>query len=142
MTATQIEVRDRLEIQDLYAAVVGFLDAGAADAFVACFTEDATFSSTSGLHLTGHEDLRRFATEFHERARRRDVRPRHLVASVLLEQAGPDVVGSCLSFLVETPRGGQPALAIAASYSDRLRRDPDAWRFASRVVARDGEADR
>ncbi|MFJ8791798.1 nuclear transport factor 2 family protein [Streptomyces sp. NPDC102462] len=126
-------------IHQLYHRQSHLIDGGRAADWAATFTADATFDSPSyPAAVTGTAALTAFAGEFAATAAAAGVVRRHIVTNLVVESAGADTL-RVLAYLqiVATPRGGTPHLERLTTLTDRVVRDGDVWRVASRRVRRD-----
>lgn len=126
---------DMFAIQELYARYNNAVDSGAADAWAATFTADATFNPGPGVSFKGTADLRAFAARLAER-----FDGRHWNNNLVVEAAPGGATGSCYLLLVRPGRdGGLAQVTASGFYRDELAKGPDGWRFKSRHATIEGE---
>lgn len=103
-------------------------DSRDADAWLACFTDDATYS-VHGTEYAGTDGLRRFL------AQRRDGAGKHHHGVPLITRTGAD------ELLVESDyfgfRRGPDGIVVGGTgrYADRLRRQDGRWLIAERRIS-------
>lgn len=123
-----LSASDVVAIQQLYARFCNTLDDGHAEAFVDCFTADATFGGV-GKPLRGHEALHKFAISL------RGKNIRHVATGIYVDGDADQAVGQ--AYLVAY-RGSRPAKLLATGrYRDKISRADGSWRFTERVFTPD-----
>ena len=131
-----ITAEDYAAIQMLYARVYAAADAGNAEGFGACFTEDGTLTIAGRLASSGRAAL--VARSRTNSAARVGKRRRHLCSQLLLESLGNGAVkGQCYFQAFDIVPGSLPALTHMGVCDDVIVRDQGEWRFASRSVSFD-----
>ena len=121
---------DRLDIHELYSRWCVFLDTGQAEAWARLFTKQGVFEFEAlEVRAEGHEALRTFAAEVHERERGLT---RHYMHNVLLDTDGRSVTGRADIELLDLRAGGDARILKTARYEDRIVRAGTGWRFAER----------
>jgi ketosteroid isomerase-like protein len=119
-----IDPRDRQEIRDLTVRYNDAFDGNDAQAWVETFTEDGVFESRVGGRAEGREALLAFFT----------ARPHttlHATTDALVEGDGDEATQRCTVLVFERD-GDNVSLRSVGSYTDRLRRTPEGWRFTYR----------
>jgi SnoaL-like domain len=152
---------DELEIRNVIAALALLSDMGDIDEWGMLFTEDADYTTESGVGWHGR-------AEIVESGRQRRARGthgpgsnnRHLSASVLVRSTGPDTAEaeSYLAMYKDLPPDGadllpegpgqdgdlekSPELLVLGYYRDRFLRTSDGWKVAHRELARSSHTPR
>jgi SnoaL-like domain len=130
--AANLTPTDYVEIEQLYARYNIALDSGDAEAWVATFTPDGTFNTSSG-----REGLLKFAKEWHEK--RNGANRRHWNSNLRLMGTPEGAEGSVYLMLLDVST--RPAsIALTGMYSDTLVKTADGWRFKKRQVKGDTPA--
>ncbi|MFZ4518123.1 MAG: nuclear transport factor 2 family protein [Microthrixaceae bacterium] len=125
--------QDELAIRDLVARVARLADSDDVEAYVALFTDDASWEMP-GAERRGHADIRAGAEE---RRAAGVVGPgthsRHVVGTVVVDLDGDRATAaSTWQFYVDTATA--PRLVLMGTYDDTFARTPDGWRLARRVI--------
>ena len=130
--------QDYLEIQNLYALYNLTSDAGDAEAYAGCWTEDGALSIPQlKFRVEGRAELTAFKKQ--DKERRGGRYRRHWNGSVCLEKIDDDTVrGRCYLQGYNGLPGSLPELADVGTYEDRIVRVEGEWRFASRIITMDG----
>jgi 3-phenylpropionate/cinnamic acid dioxygenase small subunit len=132
-----IDLRDHVEIQELYARYNHYIDSDRFDEWVSLFTSDGVFASAG--QCRGHEQLAAFVRDRAERQQDLTFRgAQHWNTNLVLERDGDVVRGSCylVRFAVEKASGAKNVVTLGR-YEDELIRTDGAWRFARRTVHTD-----
>jgi 3-phenylpropionate/cinnamic acid dioxygenase small subunit len=129
MTSTRDLLADRLDIIDVAVRYATSVDTRDWTSLPALFTADAVWEYRSGDERhTGPADIVARV--------RAGIQPldatQHVVTNHVVAVAGDEASHTCY-YLAQHLRGGESFLA-AGRYEDRLRRDRDAWRIASRLL--------
>jgi hypothetical protein len=129
--------KDYVEIQNLYARYNLASDAGDAEAYAACWTEDGELLIAQlGFSCKGRANLIAFKQK--DKAGRGDRYRRHWNGSLCLEQIDATTVrGSCYLHGYNGTPGQLPQLADAGVYDDYVVKVDDEWRFARRSITMD-----
>ena len=128
--------QDYVEIQNLYAFYNLASDAGDAEAYAGCFTDDGVLN-IDHLKFTvkGKADL----IAFKDKAGRGGRYRRHWNGSIVLEALDARTVrGRCYLHGFNGLPGSLPELADVGVYEDRIVKVAGEWRFASRTILMDG----
>jgi hypothetical protein len=139
---TGITAQDHADIHNLYALYNLCSDAGDAEGYAACFSEDGVLEvQPRGQVVSGHAAL--VAYKHADKAGRAGLYRRHWNASLHLERIGPDLVrGRAYYAGYNGVPGKLPSMTSCGVYEDTIRRDGSgAWRFARRLLIIDGRAD-
>ena len=127
---------DELAVRNLIARAALFADGPDVDAYVALFTEDATWAMP-GAPRHGHDDIRAGS-----QARRAagDIGPgshtRHMVSNVAVTLDGDAAdADSSWTFFVDTDTA--PRVQLMGTYRDRLVRTADGWKISHRAITID-----
>ena len=129
------------EIRQLAAEYNWRLDAGDVEAWVACFTEDGSFSCVGlpegdlrgGIH-TGRETLREYGRNHYAINKGR---VRHWNWNLLIDVDGDEATLRCYMNAFGAGRAESAELRFTGFYRDTLRRTSEGWRFVSREVTLD-----
>ena len=130
--------QDYVEIQNLYAFYNLASDAGDAEAYAGCFTDDGVLN-IDHLKFTvkGKADLIAFKEK--DKAGRGGRYRRHCSGSIVLEALDAGTVrGRCYLHGFNGLPGSLPELADVGVYEDRIVKVAGEWRFASRTILMDG----
>jgi len=117
---------DRTEIQDLYGRYGLLIDAGDADGWADCFTEDGRMTVGDQFDFSGRDQLREFARSHSEGE---NSAMRHHITSTSV--SATDGGASGRSYALVSLNG---QVVAAMSYEDKLVNDGGAWRFSKRTV--------
>lgn len=133
-----LSAQDMLAIHNLYARYNLCSDAGDAEGFADCFTDDGDLE----IHPLGLRRQGRAEFLEHKRAdaaNRRGRYRRHWNGSIHIEPIDADTArGRCYLLAYNGEPQGAPTLADCGVYEDRVVRGPDgAWRFQSRRLEMD-----
>ena len=134
---SELSAQDYAEILNLYAKYNLCSDAGDADGYAACFTENGVLDlATIGLTVTGRATLIEFKRK--DKAGRPHLYRRHWNGSIHLEMLdGATVRGRCYLLAFNGTPGELPAIADCGVYEDTIVREGGAWRFAKRHLEMD-----
>lgn len=142
----------RLELEQLFTEYVHCLDADELERWPDFFTEDCFYRITSAenydadlplglIYATSRNMLKDRVSALREANVYEPQRYRHLVSSIrILGDAveGPEHVDLVANFLVvRTMQDGEMTIFSAGRYVDRVRRDGNGWKFASKTVVLD-----
>jgi 3-phenylpropionate/cinnamic acid dioxygenase small subunit len=133
-----LSAQDYVEIQNLYARYNHMSDAGDAEGYAACFTDDGMLViDPLGVAVHGRAA---FVTYKQKDAAGRGGRyRRHWNGSLLLEPVDADTVrGRCYFHGFNGTPGELPVFADAGVYEDRIVRVAGTWRFSRRHITLDG----
>jgi hypothetical protein len=128
-------VADDLAIRDVLARVAQITDGWKSmDEYVRLWTDDCTWESPVAGIWRGHEGHR----ARHERYRDAGVQgPRadsfHLVLNTVIDLDGDTATGRS-TWLLVNETSTAPRIQDIGTYDDTLRRTPDGWKIARRVV--------
>lgn len=140
MSASGLPAQDYVEIQNLYSYYNLASDAGDADGYASCFTEDGELRIDAvGLAVCGREALHAF--KLADAGRRGGRYRRHWNGSLHLQRL-PDgtVRGRCYLHGYNGEPGKLPDLADVGSYEDTLVKVGGEWKFARRVITMDASS--
>ena len=133
MTAsTAVGAEDHAKIQQLYARYAHTFDSGDAAGWAGCFTARGEFTSLSGSHHAGAEELLRFAGQCAQGQADTGIRTRHWMTNYLLEAIGEKVHGSVYLLLLGITADGPIKVLMSAIYRDVLVRAGEGWLIESR----------
>ena len=124
-------LEDREEIRALHARYCWTIDSGRYDEWVDCFTEDGVFDSPRFGKHSGRDGLKRFAALYKESLGGAQVL--HVVANPAFELDGASGTGTA-HLLYYHCKDGRVQQSTVGYYTDKLRKTPGGWRFASRQV--------
>ena len=136
--AGTLSAEDYIEIQQLYYQYAHDVDPGSEYAASRLYTDDAVFDYGSNV-ITGREAL----DEFYEGLRERQAAGiRHVNATVVIAADGEGAQGSGYMLQVERRQESGPIEVTSfGSYSDRLMRTAEGWRFKERKYRADSWRD-
>ena len=121
---------DLAEIHNLYAHYNLVLDAGDSEGWAETFTEDGTFNSSEG-----RDSLIEFADSFHAA----NPNTRHWNTNIHVTRTPEGAAGT--AYLILWDVGARPqSISLTGTYTDRLVKTPEGWRFKSRRVQIDRPA--
>jgi hypothetical protein len=136
----ELSAQDYVDIQNLYARYNHMSDAGDAEGYASCFTDDGVLQ-IDPLGVTVHGRASLIIYKQKDAARRGGRYRRHWNGSLLLEQLDADTVrGRCYFHGENGTPGEPPVLADAGIYEDRIVRVAGAWKFARRHITLDGSS--
>ena len=142
----------RWELEQLFTDYVHCLDADELERWPDFFTEDCFYRITSAenyeagrplglIYATSRNMLKDRVSALREANIYEPQRYRHLVSSISIVENVPDVTGPLdvvANFLVvRTMQDGEMTIFGAGRYVDRVKRDADVWKFASKTVVLD-----
>lgn len=135
-----LPAQDYIDVQNLYARYNHASDAGDAEAYAACFTDDGVLQiDPVGVLVPGRASL--VAYKQKDAAGRGGRYRRHWNGSLWLEAVDADTVrGRCYFHGFNGRPGELPVFADAGVYDDRIVRVGGAWRFARRHITLDGSS--
>lgn len=137
MSKFSIDPADYVEILNLYSAYNLSSDAGDADWYASCFTEDGELHGT--YDVRGRTALAEYKRK--DKAGRTHLYRRHWNGSIHLEQIDGDTIrGRCYFFGYNGTPGTLPQMTHAGVYTDTIKRVDGEWKFAERRLAFDGIA--
>lgn len=133
-----LPAQDYVDVQNLYARYNHASDAGDAETYASCFTDDGVLQiDPVGVLVQGRASL--VAYKQKDAAGRGGRYRRHWNGSLWLEPVDTDTVrGRCYFHGYNGTPGQPPVLADAGVYDDRIVRVGGAWRFARRHITLDG----
>jgi 3-phenylpropionate/cinnamic acid dioxygenase small subunit len=124
-------LEDREEVRALHARYCLSIDTARADDWIDCFTEDGSFESPRFGKHSGRDGLRRFAAIYKESLGGAQVL--HVVANPAFDLDGDS--GAGVSYLMYYHcKDGRVQQCTVGYYTDKLRKTPHGWKFASRHV--------
>lgn len=134
---TRLSASDYGEIYNLYAYYNHSSDAGDAEGYAACFTDDGVLHlETRDLIVKGRSDLAEFKHQ--DAARRGSTYRRHWNGSVHLEKLDRNTVrGRCYLQAFNGEPGSLPVLSGSGVYEDTIVKVPGGWKFAKRRLRMD-----
>ena len=133
MSSDNIEIEDRLAIQDLLSRYCHAMDASRADLCIELFTDDAAIHTPVGERQGRAGILEWIKGRLALRAP--DYQVGHYMLNSLVTRLSPNSVKVRSMFLYTRQRrdGSSNAELLGAGlYEDEVRKDPAGWRFSSR----------
>lgn len=133
-----VTAQEYADIMNVYALYNLCSDAGDAEGYAACFTDDGVLRIDNlGVRIEGRAAFVEFKKK--DAAGRGGRYRRHWNGSIHLEKLDDGTVrGRCYLLAFNGVPGSLPELADAATYVDTLRQQDGEWRFAERVLTMDG----
>jgi uncharacterized protein (TIGR02246 family) len=127
------------EIQQFYARHMQAIDDGAVDAWLDTFTDDASIANNTGAEpARGRDTIAAVARRLVAGAIDRSVIHRHWTGMLdVVTESDGTVRATSYALVVETARGGQPALWRSTVCRDVLVHDGGRWRIRQRYVTHD-----
>jgi len=124
----QLELADRVEIQDLYASYAHAFDTGDAATWADHFAPDGRFVYSDQAPIVGTVALREFFARRHAEA------PgiRHFMASLVLDVTADGVRGRIYALVLRLAGDGALRVRTIGGYEDDLVRGDRGWRFLER----------
>jgi 3-phenylpropionate/cinnamic acid dioxygenase small subunit len=133
-----VTAQEYVDIQNLYAAYNLASDAGDAQAYASCFTEDGVLR-LEPLDVTVRGRASFVAFKEKDAAGRGGKYRRHWNGSLHLEKIDRDTVrGRCYFHAYNGKPGELPTLADAGVYEDTIVRVGGTWKYAKRHLTLDG----
>jgi len=134
----KLSADDYNEIQNLYAYYNLCSDAGDAEGYASCFTEDGLLMAVGrDFRVQGRKNFVEFKKK--DAAGRGGKYRRHWNGSLYLEKLDERTVrGRCYLNAYNGVPGSLPELADVAVYEDTIVKGAQGWRFAERKLAFDG----
>ena len=126
------EVRDRLDIIDLFTRYCNAIDDGDVDAMVACFAPDAVFTNDLSGAIHGRD-------EFHRRMRGREHRPgsgRHFMLNPVIALDADRATYRVYS-LITVVEDGRAVPRLTGEYNGSVVRRDGRWLFFERHYIQD-----
>lgn len=138
MLVNELSAQDYVDVQNLYARYNHASDAGDADAYASCFTDDGVLQiDPLGVTVQGRASLVTYKQR--DAAGRGGRYRRHWNGSLHLDMLDASTVrGRCYFHGFNGVPGEPPVLADAGVYDDRIVRVVGAWKFARRHITLDG----
>lgn len=132
-----LSAQEHVDIQNLYARYNLMSDAGDAEGYASCFTDDGVLQiDPLGVSLQGRASFVSFKEK--DAAGRGGRYRRHWNGSLHLEKVDADTVrGRCYFHGFNGTPGELPILADAGTYDDRIVRVGGAWKFSRRHLTLD-----
>ena len=124
-------LEDREEVRVLHARYCLTIDTARYDEWIDCFTEDGVFESPRFGKHSGRDGLKRFTAMYKESLG--GARVLHVVANPAFELNGDSGTGTSY-LLYYHCKDGKVQQSTVGYYTDKLRKIPAGWRFASRQV--------
>ena len=127
----QLSAQDILEIHNLYARYNHSSDAGDAEAYAGCFTENGV------LHGSKRQEGRKALADYKraEKASRENIYRQHWTGSLSLAlQPDGSVTGRCYFVAYNGIPGSLPHMTHCGSYVDTIVRDGGGWLFKLRQL--------
>jgi uncharacterized protein (TIGR02246 family) len=125
---------DRLDIQDLLAHYVKYLDTGDLDGYVSLFAPDAVLFDRH----TGRETIRAYVRTVIERKKTEPGTRLHFMSPAAIDGAGDHA--TAYSYLLWVTTGASPCpVGAGARYDDTLVKHAGRWMFQSRGLTRTAE---
>ena len=133
-----LSAQEYVDIQNLYARYNLMSDAGDAEGYASCFTDDGVLQiEPLGVTVQGRASFVAFKVK--DAAGRGGRYRRHWNGSLHLEKIDADTArGRCYFHGFNGKPGELPVFADAGVYDDRIVRVGGAWRFARRHLTLDG----
>jgi hypothetical protein len=134
------DAQDCAEIHNLYAYYNLTSDAGDAEAYVSCWTDDGALRIPElGFEMKGRDALIAFKKK--DKAGRAGKYRRHWNGAIFLERLDERTVrGRCYLHGLNGMPGTLPDLADAGVYEDLIVKVDGEWRFASRTITMDASS--
>ena len=127
--ADALSAQDNVEIQQLYARYNIAIDGGDAEAWASTFTPDGVFNQ-----FVGHDALAGFVKMWREKLN--GATRKHWNSNLQISGNSKEASGFVYLMLVDFST--KPAsIATTATYTDRLVKTKDGWRFAKRTTKGD-----
>jgi hypothetical protein len=127
--AGELSAQDNVEIQQLYARYNIAIDGGDAEAWASTFTPDGVFNQ-----FVGHDALVGFVKTWREKLN--GATRKHWNSNLQISGNSKEASGFVYLMLVDFST--KPAsIATTATYTDRLVKTKDGWRFAKRTTKGD-----
>jgi hypothetical protein len=133
-----IAAQDYIEIQNLYALYNHCSDAGDAEGYAGCFTQDGELQvQPRGLSVRSRPKLIEY--KHADKADRSALYRRHWNASIHLEQLDADTVRGRAYFIGYNGVPGKlPGMTAHGVYTDTIKKEGGRWLFALRLLVIDG----
>ena len=132
MHSSQLDVADRLDIQDLFARYCFLIDEDRGEEWAALFARDAVFDVPGLVRLEGREQIRTMVEMVAAQSRGRW---RHQLTNILAEPGGDANVAAVRMSGLVTDWSGGGAVSTFSDYSGTLRKVDGAWTIVE-IVAR------
>jgi hypothetical protein len=129
LAASGLSAQDYFEIQQLYAQYNNAIDSGDAEGWAATFTPDGVFNT-----FVGHDALVGFVKTWREKLG--GATRKHWNNNLQLSGNSKEAHGSVYLMLVDFGTK-PPSILTTASYTDRLIKTKDGWRFTKRTTKGD-----
>lgn len=137
MSDLRVTPEEYVEILNLYSAYNLCSDAGDAEGYADCFTENGEHHGTYDVY--GRAALVEYKKA--DKAKRPDVYRRHWNGSLHLEKIDAQTIrGRCYFFGYNGVPGSLPHTTHAGVYEDTIRLEKGRWKFAHRRLTFDGVA--
>ena len=133
-SASDIDVKDRLDIFDLYARASHASDSSDGDGWADTYTDDGAFTSrTYDLTARGRSELKEFIESSNNAALARGDQFRHLITALTMKPDGEDrIEAKAFLTITATSRDGATRIDRSVVMHDRLRRVDGRWLFELR----------
>lgn len=137
-SARDIDVKDRLDIFDLYARASHASDASDGDGWAATFTEDGEIvSPTYGATARGRGALKEFIETTNDAALARGDQYRHVVTAITMVPAGPARIDAKAFLMITATRREGSRIDRTIVMIDELRLVDGEWLFSRREARPD-----
>ncbi|MEU9155344.1 nuclear transport factor 2 family protein [Streptomyces sp. NPDC048417] len=126
-------------VEQFYAQQMFLLDSGQAEAWAETFTPEGVFAANAHPEpFVGRAAIASGARQAADAYAAQGVQRRHWLGMVAVERRDEDrVLARSYALVIETPRGGSPAIRASTLCEDILVREGEGWLVADRRVTRD-----
>jgi uncharacterized protein (TIGR02246 family) len=132
--ASQLTDKDRLDIQDLLAHYVKYLDTGDLDGYISLFAPNAVLFDRH----KGRDTIRAYVRQVIERKKTEPGTRMHFMSPAAIDGAGEHA--TAYSYLLWVTTGASPCpVGAGARYDDTFVKHEGRWMFQSRSLTRTAE---
>ncbi|MBV9821696.1 MAG: nuclear transport factor 2 family protein [Actinobacteria bacterium] len=136
--AAAVSPRIYTEIQQFYAHQMQLLDQARTHEWAETFTVDGVFAANAHPEpIRGRDAIRAASTKARAALAEAGLQHRHWLGMLDARTAEGGVVAHSYAVVVETPRGGVPAIRHSTSCVDFLVHDGQRWLVRDRQITRD-----
>ena len=130
------DTKAELEIRNVLGRLAHLADAGDLDEYMSLFTDDAVWDHPKLGRREGKDDIHTGAKERRAAGQTSTFRSRHIITTQWVRVDDADHAVS-QAYWILLDAADPPVVANTGRYDDTLRRTPDGWKLAERIIVLD-----